>query len=335
MKLAVVIPFYKLTFFADLLSALAAQTDQDFVVYVGNDASVSEAEDICAQFRDRLDIRYHMFMDRLGDRDLAGQWNRCIERVEQADWIWVIPDDDLPSPDCVLEIRQAVRKADNVAADVVHIPCTVVNADGDVLAERWDWPEIMPAGTFFLRQTRESMLTLTLANIVYRADRLHAEGGFISFPKAWGSDHATMLAVAGEHPVVTVPRALLKFRMSSENISAQSSDYFEKLGARLLFAQWLSEQSQRWYGTTTSMNIQHWYYFKSEHTVLCTWPFSFRSARILFQIAEICGLRRNYRQMAGIMARGFLSRLRGLGRKGPEYIVTRSDADQEKAIYSQ
>lgn len=37
--LAIVIPYYKITFFEDTLESLAHQTDKRFKVYIGDDAS--------------------------------------------------------------------------------------------------------------------------------------------------------------------------------------------------------------------------------------------------------------------------------------------------------
>ena len=44
--LAIVIPYYKLTFFEATLQSLADQTDKRFMVYIGDDASL-ESPDIC------------------------------------------------------------------------------------------------------------------------------------------------------------------------------------------------------------------------------------------------------------------------------------------------
>ena len=44
--LAIVIPYFKLTFFEETLQSLANQTDQRFKVYIGDDASLENPSDL-------------------------------------------------------------------------------------------------------------------------------------------------------------------------------------------------------------------------------------------------------------------------------------------------
>ena len=44
--LAIIIPYYKLTFFEDTLESLANQTDKLFKVYIGDDASPENPTDL-------------------------------------------------------------------------------------------------------------------------------------------------------------------------------------------------------------------------------------------------------------------------------------------------
>ena len=69
--LAVVIPAYKPDFFHEALSSIAAQTDQRFHVYVGNDGGPREIEEVCRSMKG-VELTYHHFPENLGGRSLAG-----------------------------------------------------------------------------------------------------------------------------------------------------------------------------------------------------------------------------------------------------------------------
>lgn len=137
----------------------------------------------------------------------------------------------------------------------------------------------------------------------------------MSLPRAWGSDHATTLAVAAGGPVVTVPSSWLGFRMSGVNISSQTDDSDEKLQARIQFAYWLSGKLPEWYDEQKAGEIMKWFYLKSELYTVKIWPCSVKMIRGLFQIANISGVRLSILQRAGIIvrvafnaAKGFASR---------------------------
>ena len=48
--LAIVIPFFKLTFFEETLQSLSTQTDKRFKVYIGDDASPEDCTALLQKF---------------------------------------------------------------------------------------------------------------------------------------------------------------------------------------------------------------------------------------------------------------------------------------------
>ena len=52
--LAIVIPYYKLTFFEATLNSLANQTDQRFKVYIGDDASKEDTTIILEKYKGKF-----------------------------------------------------------------------------------------------------------------------------------------------------------------------------------------------------------------------------------------------------------------------------------------
>ena len=53
MNLAIVIPYYKINYFAETLESLAKQTDHRFHVYIGDDASLHSAEELLKNYEDK------------------------------------------------------------------------------------------------------------------------------------------------------------------------------------------------------------------------------------------------------------------------------------------
>ena len=71
--LAIVIPYYKLTFFEDTLASLAHQTDKSFKVYIGNDASPEDPLFLLNQYKGKFDFNYYKFENNLGSKSLVIQ----------------------------------------------------------------------------------------------------------------------------------------------------------------------------------------------------------------------------------------------------------------------
>src|SRR3970040_240113 len=99
--LAIVIPYYKLTFFECTLESLANQTDQRFKVYMGDDASRETPSVLLEKHKGKFDFSYHRFDDNLGGISLVRQWDRCIAMTGEEQWFMVLGDDETLSSTCI------------------------------------------------------------------------------------------------------------------------------------------------------------------------------------------------------------------------------------------
>ncbi len=108
-ELAIVIPAYRTRFLQAALTSLAAQTDQAFTVYVGDDASPDDVQALCAAWADKLDLRYTRFDSNVGGQDLVAQWTRCIA-LSHEPWVWLFSDDDELEPGCVQAWREVAHR---------------------------------------------------------------------------------------------------------------------------------------------------------------------------------------------------------------------------------
>ena len=98
--LAIVIPAYKAKYLREALQAIAAQTDQRFQVYLGDDCSPEPVAEVVREFSHSMRIVYHRFDDNLGGKSLVQQWERCL-RLTREPWIWLFSDDDFMDSHCV------------------------------------------------------------------------------------------------------------------------------------------------------------------------------------------------------------------------------------------
>ena len=113
-NLAIVIPAYKSTFLAAALDSIAAQTCQDFTLYIGDDCSPNNLEEIVDKYRDKINIVYKRFDTNLGGKDLVAQWERCIDTTQGEEWLWLFSDDDVMEKNCVEEFYKTINSNPNV-----------------------------------------------------------------------------------------------------------------------------------------------------------------------------------------------------------------------------
>ena len=117
-NLAIVIPAYKSTFLVAALDSIAAQTCQDFTLYIGDDCSPNNLEEIVDKYRDKINLVYKRFDTNLGGKDLVAQWERCIDMTQGEEWLWLFSDDDVMEKNCVVEFYKTIQS--NPRAGLVH-----------------------------------------------------------------------------------------------------------------------------------------------------------------------------------------------------------------------
>ena len=65
-KLAIVIPYYKIDFFEETLKSVAAQTDNRFTLYIGNDKSPHDPSPLIEKYFPKGNYHYYNYEDNLG-----------------------------------------------------------------------------------------------------------------------------------------------------------------------------------------------------------------------------------------------------------------------------
>lgn len=233
MKLAIVIPYYRLRFFGRTLQSLAAQTDQRFTVYVGDDASPDSPAGILEQYQSKLEFVYSRFDENLGGQSLVAQWERCLVLCKDERWVMLLGDDDVLAENCVAEFYRHLHDIDDRQLSVVRFATKIIDEADVPRSETFTHPQIERSTDFIYRketgQTRSS-----LGEYVFRKSTL-TESGFTDYPLAWHSDDMAVLQCSDFGDIYTINDAVVSIRVSNLSISGDESNIAPKKNATFLF----------------------------------------------------------------------------------------------------
>lgn len=240
-SLAVVIPAYKSRYFSQTLESLASQTDSRFNVYVGDDCSPEDLESIVGEYRNRLNLVYRRFPENLGSSDLVSHWNRCLDMVQDEEYVCMFSDDDIMEQDCVSSFYSCIE--DDTRYDVYHFDLTVIGPDGNIISTPASYPDVISSEEFF-RQLYTYRIDARMPEFVFRTSALRSSG-FVNFDLAFRSDNATVMSVGRPRGIRTVrgDRAHVLWRNSGINVSA-SSDIVKirrMVDASICFYNWVEK----------------------------------------------------------------------------------------------
>jgi glycosyltransferase involved in cell wall biosynthesis len=271
-KLAIVIPLYKHTFFAETLDSLCAQTNKNFNVYIGDDCCPHPINNIIEKYNSKLNILYHRYSHNVGGINPVLNWNRCLDLVKNEDWVCVLPDDDMLSEGVVEEFYQNVERATDLPIFAFKLGLKEIIKNGEINSIPQGNYDLINNYQFFLNLVR-GLDVCSLGDVIYNKKKLLESGKFIQFPKAWTSDHITAINALKGGLMCRLINSNILFRMSGQNISSQVTDGSEKMKARYLIGKWLLANKNIW-DTIPSKDLYKFFYWKSEYYFIHIWRFS-------------------------------------------------------------
>lgn len=216
--LAIVIPYYKLTFFKETLESLDAQTNKRFTVYIGDDASLENPSHLLDKFCKSFDFVYHRFDTNLGSSSLIKQWERCIRLTANEKWLMILGDDDVLGSNVVEDFYKNLSEIENKNICVVRFSTVKIDENGKVTSDVYNHPKIEQTIDFLFRKTRSS-----LSEYVFLKSKV-IEIGFKEFPLAWFSDILAVLEFSDFKIIFTINTAILKIRISNISISGNQDN---------------------------------------------------------------------------------------------------------------
>ena len=238
-SLAVIIPAYKSEFLDKTLDSLDRQTDKNFTVYIGDDASPYPIWNTVSRWTGRLKIIYRRFEDNLGGTSLTAHWNRCLDMIADEEFFCMFSDDDIMEENCVAAFRKALKKYPN--HDVYHFDISIIRSDGSLDRECNSFPAEIAADEFFARLYMKE-IDARMPEFIFRTDNFRKCGGFVEFKKAFRSDNATVMTCAAERSIRTTSeeKARILWRESGINVSCikTAGHLMELSDANIAFFSW-------------------------------------------------------------------------------------------------
>lgn len=240
MDLAIIIPAYKITYLDEALSSLSKQTNKNFTVYVGDDCSPHDIESVCLQYKDDIPIRYHRFDTNLGGTNLVKQWERCVDLINDEQWIWLFSDDDIAEKDCVSQFYQALELTDTYY-DVYRFNTCVINASGEIIGAADESPlteNAMVLALNILLGKRGNCMP----DQIFKRTEYVALKGFVDFDFGQSSDWATSINYSYNKGLYTIAGPKVRWRYSGDNISSLAIKNKHAFAGYLQFLQWTTQR---------------------------------------------------------------------------------------------
>jgi glycosyltransferase involved in cell wall biosynthesis len=241
-KLAIVIPAYKCIFFSQALESIANQTCKDFTLYIGDDESPDDIKSVVDSYCTDISVVYKRFETNLGGTDLVAHWERCIDLTGDEEWIWLFSDDDVMSENCVKGFYEVLERHsnDDVIDKVFRFNLSVTD-ENLVLLKKYVTPQYFSVEYFLESYFINHKLRNKAVEFIFSKQAYSANGRFVNFPLAWGSDTATILKFGQKAGFITIDIGEVFWRDSSFNLSSTSgiAANEQKPFATTLFFDWI------------------------------------------------------------------------------------------------
>ena len=240
--LAIVIPYYKKAFFRECLESLAQQTNQNFNLYIGNDASPEDPTELIEEYKFQLKIEYKRFEKNLGGISLTQQWDRCLQLVRDEEWIMILGDDDVLGEQVVASWYQSLKEVEK-KTNVFRFATVIIDAQSKSVSTKFTHPIWeQSVDSFYRRFTNRTRSSLS--EHIFRKN-CYLKYGFYNFPLAWHSDDRAWLDFSEGKSILTINKATVFIRNSALNISGKTDNFEDKINASILFYEYLITQKKR------------------------------------------------------------------------------------------
>lgn len=231
--LAIVIPFYKYIFLEETLQSLVNQTNKNFKVYIGDDASPEDPKFLLNQYKDKLDFVYQRFNDNMGGNSLVKQWERCIDMIAEENWIMILGDDDVLGNNVVESFYANLTEVLSNGINVVRFSTTVTQDNSQFENYKATHPKFETISDFYYRKFK-GLVRSSLSEYVFTREA-YIKNKFKDYPLAWHSDDRAWFDFSDHKPIFSINEAEVKIRISNHSISGQTNDKPQKDIARLMF----------------------------------------------------------------------------------------------------
>lgn len=235
-KLAIVIPYYKMVFFEETLKSVASQTDKRFTLYIGNDASPDDPFPLIEKYFPDGNYHYFDYKENLGGKNLAMQWERILENVNE-EWFQILGDDDVISENFVEEFYANLHETVQQKAMVLKAPQCIINEMGEVMAGLSEFPYLFSRNYNWQRKFRSGERA-SLSEHIFKTSQ-YRKYKFQKFPIAWGSDDVAVYEFSESEPILFLKKSKVFVRVSKHSISGSEDNIIAKKNAYHYFEKYM------------------------------------------------------------------------------------------------
>lgn len=239
-ELAIIVPAYKLDYLRETLESIINQSDQRFNLYIFDDSSPDNLDQVIEDIELPSGTMYHRFDQNMGQKSIVAHWTRCINRTNNEKWIWLFSDDDLMDHHCVSSFYSALEQ--NPHATAFRFNTHKIADDGSLLRENRFNNDFTPNS--FLNQKLTYSQESYIVEIIFSREGYDAINGIPDLPLAWASDDLFNLKMLLHGSVKIIQGAIVYWRYSDKNISGEKnqSSSLLKLKASRDFVKWIYQQ---------------------------------------------------------------------------------------------
>lgn len=214
--IAIIVPYFKINFFKDTLVSLAKQTDKRFEVYIFDDNSPENPNDLLKEFVGNFNFKYHKFNENLGKKSLVKHWVRCLDLVKNVDWVMILGDDDTLGKNVIYDFYSNIEEINALNIDVVRYSTVVVNQENVAISKKYEHPQVENSIDSFMRKLQNTSRS-SLSEYFFRMNKFNYV--IKDFPNALCADDVMVLEHSSFKNIFTINTSLIKIRKSTVNLS--------------------------------------------------------------------------------------------------------------------
>jgi glycosyltransferase involved in cell wall biosynthesis len=224
-RVTVCIPTYARTrWLGEAIESVLAQTFEDFVLLIGDDATPGDAVRPVVEAYDDPRIRFVRFEENAG---IVGNFNRLLE-LSQTDYVLQIGDDDVIHPELLAETVAALDRDPRVG--LVHTRFDLIDDDGAVLEADTDWTggltgDAVEPGRVFLRESMLHSCRVCASTALLRRSAVPPWGFRESDSPPF--DFGCWLEMTRDSCFAFIARSLCRYRVHERSFTSASADATE------------------------------------------------------------------------------------------------------------
>lgn len=264
-KLAIIIPFFKIRFFEETIKSLSNQTNKKFNVYIGNDASNDNPVQLLKKYN-LNNLNYTYFESNLGSKGkLVEQWERCIDLSNDEEWIMILADDDFISDNFVETFYKHLEKTEQQKISLLRFKMRRISENSEFLINHLQ-PRLQKGEDYVWDDETGKRFISISENIFTR--KIYEKYRFRRYPLAWRTDVMMYLDFSNNNNVLGINDAFVAVRRSDIQLTRRRDMDNYKLEAQEYFYKDLLLDYGDKFNKSQKLRFLKYYYFYQNETEL-------------------------------------------------------------------